>query len=189
MKEDIRPSEVNMKVLPNAYVSYLVEFHASRDFFECHELLEEYWKDHPKDPLTETWLGLIQLAVGLYHDRRGNKRGAIKMLMQAERKLAASPLKELGIDKDRLLEQLLPRLSEMQSGTESVYVDIDLRITSAELLARCQQLCKERNLIWGKPSSLVDESIIHRHLRRDRSEVIAARLQAYEAKKRERNGL
>lgn len=178
-----------MKVLPNAYLSFLVEFHATRDFFECHELLEEYWKEHPDDPLSETWLGLIQLAVGLYHERRGNKRGAIKMLIQAERKLAESPLEELSLDKDDLLKQLLPRLSELQSDNERAYEDINIRITSAELLARCQQLCEEQNLLWGKRSNLDDEAIIHRHIRRDRSEVIAARLKAYEAKKRERSGL
>ncbi|OMF38465.1 hypothetical protein BK133_01530 [Paenibacillus sp. FSL H8-0548] len=190
IKEQDRPSEeYDMKAFPNAYLLYLIEFHATRDFFECHELLEEYWKEYPEDPLTETWLGFIQLAVGLYHERRGNRRGAIKMLSQAERKLAASPLEELGIDKDHLLKQLLPRLSELQSDNETVYVDINLRITSTELLARCQQLCEECNLLWEKPSSLVDENIIHRHLRRDRSEVIAARLKAFEAKKRERSGL
>lgn len=178
-----------MKAFPNAYLLYLVEFHATRDFFECHELLEEYWKEQPEDPLSETWLGLIQLAVGLYHERRGNMRGAIKMLVQAETKLAASPLEELGIDKSVLLEHLLPRISILQTNIATSYVDIDLRIISNELLVLCQQACKERDLIWGKPSPMDDENIVHRHLRRDRSEVISARLRAFEAKKRERNGL
>lgn len=29
---------------PEAYIEYLAEFHGSRDYFECHELLEEHWK-------------------------------------------------------------------------------------------------------------------------------------------------
>ncbi len=29
---------------PNAYLDYLVYFHGHRDYFECHEVLEEYWK-------------------------------------------------------------------------------------------------------------------------------------------------
>ena len=41
---------------PEAFISYLIEFHATRDYFECHELLEEYWKAHPGDPLA----GLVQ---------------------------------------------------------------------------------------------------------------------------------
>jgi predicted metal-dependent hydrolase len=28
---------------PQAYVAYLAEFYGSRNFFECHEIMEEYW--------------------------------------------------------------------------------------------------------------------------------------------------
>lgn len=30
---------------PAEYLEYLVYFHADRDYFECHEILEEYWKE------------------------------------------------------------------------------------------------------------------------------------------------
>jgi len=178
-----------MITFPNAYISYLVEFHASRDYFECHELLEEYWKEHPGDPFANTWVGLIQLAVGLYHERRGNLRGAAKMLVQAEQKLSVSPLEKLGIDKDSLQKQLIPRIAALQAEDGRAYADFDLRIINNEVFALCMQACEDRGLIWGSPSPIDDESIIHRHTRRDRSDVIAARLKAYTAKKRERNGL
>ncbi|OBZ17445.1 MULTISPECIES: DUF309 domain-containing protein [Bacillales] len=178
-----------MNKFPNAYISYLVELHATRDFFECHELLEEYWKEHPDDPLADTWVGLIQLAVGLYHERRGNLRGSLKMLTQAGRKLSASPLEELGIDKDRLLLELNPRIAALQSEKETIYTDLNLQIVNEEVISLCHEACKSRGLIWGASSPLDDESIIHRHTRRDRSDVIAARMEAYTAKKRERNGL
>lgn len=178
-----------MITFPNAYVSYLVEFHASRDYFECHELLEEYWKEHPQDPLADTWVGFIQLAVGLYHERRGNLRGALKMFVQAEKKLSVSPLEELGIDKNSLLKQLVPRREALLAGIKMDYVDINLRIINDELLSLCHCSCEERGLKWGRPSPLGDESVIHRHTRRDRSDVIAARQEAYTAKKRERSGL
>ncbi|KRE25031.1 DUF309 domain-containing protein [Paenibacillus sp. Soil522] len=178
-----------MITFPNAYISYLVEFHASRDYFECHELLEEYWKEHPGDPFANTWVGLIQLAVGLYHERRGNLRGAAKMLVQAEQKLSLSPLEKLGIDKDSLQKQLIPRIAALQAEDETVYSDFNLRIINDEVFALCKQACKDRGLVWGSPSPLDDDSIIHRHTRRDRSDVIAERLKAYTAKKRERNGL
>lgn len=177
-----------MTTFPAAYLSYLVEFHATRDFFECHELLEEYWKEHPEDPIADTWVGLIQLAVGLYHERRGNKRGALKMMVQAERRLSLSPLEQLGIDKDHLENQLLPRIAALQSETDADYTDMDLRLTSDELLEQCLQACKDRDLIWGAPSSAFGDATIHRHTLRDRSDVIAARQEAYEAKRRERNG-
>ncbi|MDQ8739396.1 DUF309 domain-containing protein [Paenibacillus sp. LHD-38] len=177
-----------MQLFPKAYIDYLVEFHASRDYFECHELLEEYWKEHPEDPLSLTWVGLIQLAVGLYHERRGNRRGAEKMLVQAERKLFMAPLAELGIKKDSLVEQLKLRITSLQTGEDRLYSDIDFLIINDEVAALCKQACEQRGLKWGTPSPLHDESIIHRHTKRDRSEVILARMEAYAAKKREREG-
>ena len=32
-------------VYPEAYIEYLMYFHGNRDYFECHEVLEEYWKE------------------------------------------------------------------------------------------------------------------------------------------------
>jgi len=174
---------------PKAYIAYLVEFHASRDYFECHELLEEYWKENPGDRFADTWVGLIQLAVGLYHERRGNVRGAIKMLTQAERRVSAAPLNELGLDKRSLQVQLSSRLAYLQAEDETPYTDINLQIVNDDVVLLCKQTCDQRGLIWGAPSRLDEESIIHRHTKRDRSDVIAARLAAYAAKKRERSGL
>lgn len=178
-----------MSTFPDSYVAYLVEFHATRDYFECHELLEEYWKEHPDDPLADTWIGLIQLAVGLYHERRGNGSGASKMFEQARRRLTLSPLEQLGIEKDGLLAQLNERITSLRTDRQAAYSDINMRIVNAELLLMCNQLCEERGIVWGKASQLSDEFIIHRHTLRDRSDVIAARLEAYTAKKRERNGM
>lgn len=177
-----------MSSFPKSYIDYLVEFHATRDYFECHELLEEYWKEHPGDRFADTWVGLIQLAVSLYHERRGNVRGAVKMLMQAERRLSAAPLAELGIDKTSLQEQMVSRLASLQAEVATIYVDFNMHIINDEVINLCKQACEQKGLTWGTPSPLDDESIIHRHTKRDRSEVIAARLAAYTAKKRERNG-
>ncbi|MCD2486520.1 DUF309 domain-containing protein, partial [Staphylococcus aureus] len=48
---------------PKAYIDYLVEFHATRDYFECHEILEEYWKEDPPKKRKRYWVGFIELAV------------------------------------------------------------------------------------------------------------------------------
>ncbi|OME88110.1 hypothetical protein BK120_02005 [Paenibacillus sp. FSL A5-0031] len=174
---------------PKAYIAYLVEFHASRDYFECHELLEEYWKENPGDRFADTWVGLIQLAVGLYHERRGNVRGAVKMLMQADRRLSAAPLDELGLGKNSLQMQLSARLIYLQAEDVTPYTDINLQIVNEDVILLCKQMCDQRGLIWGATSPLDDDAIIHRHSKRDRSDVIAARLAAYEVKKRERSGM
>lgn len=171
---------------PEAYIAYLVEFHATRDFFECHELLEHYWKEHPSDGRGETWVGLIQLAVGQYHERRGNLRGASKMYGQAIHRLGAARLDLLGIDKESLMAQLDCRL-KIAGGGCIQYEDIQIHISDLHLLKLCELLCESRGLVWGSESPYHNDHIIHRHKLRDRSEVITAREAALQAK-REGNG-
>ncbi|KPC99353.1 hypothetical protein LR69_02339 [Geobacillus sp. BCO2] len=65
---------------PNAYIEYLVHFHSDRDYFECHEILEEHWK---QDGRNKGWLVLIQMAVAFYHYRRGNTSGALRLIRRA----------------------------------------------------------------------------------------------------------
>ena len=57
---------------PQKYIEYLVHFHGDRDYFECHEILEEYWKKIDNGNKESIWVGLIQLAVANYHHRRKN---------------------------------------------------------------------------------------------------------------------
>ena len=88
-----------MDAYPEAWLDYLFEFHATRDYFECHEILEEYWKSVPEgDPDRGVWVGLIQLAVALYHHRRGNRAGALKMYRGAAARLRPEALDRLGLD-------------------------------------------------------------------------------------------
>jgi hypothetical protein len=47
--------------------------------FHAHEVLEDAWKSAP-DGERQLWRGLAQLAVGLTHAARGNRRGAATLL-------------------------------------------------------------------------------------------------------------
>lgn len=47
--------------------------------FHAHEVLEGAWKSGPDDE-RPFWQGLAQLAVGLTHAQRGNRRGAVSLL-------------------------------------------------------------------------------------------------------------
>ena len=47
--------------------------------FHAHEVLEDVWKSAP-DGERQLWRGLAQLAVGLTHAARGNRRGAVALL-------------------------------------------------------------------------------------------------------------
>ncbi|WP_068609081.1 DUF309 domain-containing protein [Paenibacillus swuensis] len=161
-------------VYPEAYIQYLIHFHTDRDFFECHEILEEYWKENPDDGNGDVWVGLIQLAVGLYHQRRGNLGGARKMLASSLHKLTTFALNQWGIDADTFISSLQSRLVHLEEGSTG-YEDLNLPIADPGLLERCETQAKKKGWVWQTSSPMNDESIVQKHLVRDRSEVIRSR--------------
>lgn len=56
--------------------------------FAAHEVLEARWKAAP-DEERELWRGLAQLAVGLTHAQRGNRRGARELRRRGAERIAA----------------------------------------------------------------------------------------------------
>lgn len=159
---------------PEAYLRYLEHFHKTRDFFECHELLEEHWKMDPDDPSGDLWVGLIQLAVGLYHHRRGNAGGALKMLRGAIGRMAGKDLAVLGIDGERLLALVEERVRELERDPGVLYRDLDIPLADAELLPLVRPAADSR---------LLGPDIVERHRLRDRTEVVLARKAALEARR------
>lgn len=171
---------------PNAFVDYLVHFHTDRDYFECHEILEEYWKSLPEAGKDSTWVGLIQIAVSLYHHRRGNFTGAKKMLDSAIQILKANPdnLAVLGLSYDELLACLQKRKDAIDRN--QAYHSLDLPIADHKLRERCQNLSVERGLVFGSPSDLTNVYLCNKHMQRDRSDVIEKRAEELEKKTAER---
>lgn len=165
-----------MNTYPDAYVQYLVHFHGDRDWFECHEILEEYWKDHPNDKRSRTWVGLIQVAVGLYHQRRGNRAGAMKMLESAERNLDLIEMSGLGLDPERTIQLIQQRRQEVELSDEmKPFVDLNLPIVDPILMQQCIAICRELGTEWQAASRMEEPELLHRHTLRDRSDVIEAR--------------
>ncbi|MFC7371188.1 DUF309 domain-containing protein [Fictibacillus iocasae] len=159
-------------MLPEDWINYLVHFHTTRDYFECHEILEEYWKERGMNE--EVWVGFIQLAVALYHERRGNRSGAEKMMASAHKKLAEERehATTLGVNSEQLLTSMKNRLDQIMEKQN--YIDMSIPLNQ-EALACCQQVCRKRGLTWESPSAMNDENLLHRHKMRDRSDVIAER--------------
>lgn len=175
-----------MRRYEEAYISYLIHYHTARDYFECHEIMEEFWKQRPEDPLRDTYEGLIQLAVGLYHQRRGNRRGAAKMLEGALAHMKPAHLERLGIDAAPLREAVASRLAALRGGEEGDYADIDIPLTDEELLASCLAVSGGDASVWGGPSNLENVYLVHKHTLRDRSEVRSERERQRERKREER---
>ncbi|HIW35084.1 MAG TPA: DUF309 domain-containing protein [Candidatus Paenibacillus intestinavium] len=172
-------------VYPKEYINYLIEFHATRDYFECHELLEEYWKEHPNDGNEAFWVGCIQVAVGQYHERRNNLRGARLMYESAIEKFTMLPQVVKGIDVHNITVQLQQHVQACQ--LQLPYNDMKFIIVDPQLGELCEQEVALRNLRWDISSKEVSEEIIHRHKLRDRSDVIAARQEALRKKSIERD--
>ncbi|QFT89464.1 hypothetical protein FIU87_12465 [Bacillus sp. THAF10] len=168
---------------PKAYLDYLYHFHCDRDYFECHEVLEEYWKEKAVEEREIHWVGLIQIAVGLYHHRRSNFNGAKKMLLNARAitKKTTGKLEALGLDSCKLINLLDERIKAIQQMKP--YTSMNLPISSSELQISCERLATNKNFVWGTKSNLADESLIHRHSLRDRTDVIHERQRQLALKK------
>jgi uncharacterized protein len=168
---------------PSAYIDYLIHFHCDRDFFECHEELEEHWKQDRRGERKEYWVGLIQLAVALYHHRRSNFNGAYRMLSSSINIINSEKeaIIGLGLKFDDLIIIINNRLLEI--ANKETYTDINLPISDKKLLNRCLAAASEQGLSWGQHSTH-DSSIIHKHTLRDRSDVIEERNKQKELRKK-----
>ncbi|RXZ81900.1 DUF309 domain-containing protein [Paenibacillaceae bacterium] len=175
---------------PQPYVHYLIEFHATRDYFECHEIMEEFWKERgADDPHARIWVGLIRVAVAQYHHRRGNIQGASKMLSLAIGSLEGTELSLLALDGRRLLQQLTDQYARLTAEKGPYpFNDMNLPITDPGLIEQCKASSEQIAAVWGMPSTLTDDALVHRHRLRDRTEVIEARSQAAATKRRAREG-
>jgi predicted metal-dependent hydrolase len=160
---------------PKEYVEFLAYFHGNRDYFECHEILEDYWKNVEPSNKDSVWVGLIQLAVSSYHHRRANFNGAKRTLEKAAKifSLNEGSLVDLGLDKQSFFLLLKERLSAIQK--EIGYTSFDLPISDPLLVAKCIETSKKKGFTWGNKSDMTKLSIIHKHKMRDRTYVIQER--------------
>ena len=166
----------------NEYIDFLIHFHGDRDYFECHEILEEYWKEVDPGNKQSIWVGLILLAVAMYHHRRGNFSGAKKSLTKSIVILTENKnqIDRLGIDSIKLLQDLTTNIDHIANGRK--YSSYNLPINDAALIAICRNKCNQTGFIWCSDSDLSNKELIHRHALRDRSKVIEERQNALKNK-------
>lgn len=158
------------------YVAYCTYFNGNRDYFECHEVLEEYWKEIAPGDKDHVLVGLVQLATGMYHWRRGNYSGSARILTKSLHNLQQNRhsvfLQPLD---DRLLEQHIFQAIEAVEQ-QKPFQPFDLSITEPAFLETVA------SKIAALP--LADEDyLLHKHMLRDRSEVLEARMAKIAAKK------
>jgi predicted metal-dependent hydrolase len=130
------------------YVEFLYYFNIERDYFECHEVMEELWLEEGRKPLFQ---GLLQIAVGLYHHRNGNVGGAIKLFAQGIDKLQSFPKFTLGIDLAAIVEEsrdYVQKLLKIEQ-TPFEFYDLNIIIVDPELGDQVQAMiadgCKHQD--------------------------------------------
>lgn len=75
------------------------------DYFECHEVLEELWKQQTGEDRQFTQ-GLIQIAVAIHHLKRNNEKGALKLFDRGLARLKACSAGYAGIDVPSLIDEV-----------------------------------------------------------------------------------
>ncbi|TBL81344.1 DUF309 domain-containing protein [Paenibacillus thalictri] len=121
------------------YVQFIYYFNVERNYFECHEVMEELWLEEGRNPLYQ---GMLQVAVGLYHHWNGNPGGAVKLLTAAAEKLAGYPDLIGGIRLDRLKADsglYLTKLHRLAQEPFAPY-DLDIEIVDPELELLVEEL-------------------------------------------------
>jgi len=172
---------------PPEWIAYLAEYFGSRDYFECHEQMEALWKKEKGTDRERCWLVLVRIAVAQYHARRGNGAGAYKMMAKAAEEIEPARMDAAGLDGERLADMLRGLVARWQGPAGVRYEDFALPVADPALLQAARERCAEQGWTWGTPAGEAGADIVHRHLRRDRSAVIAAR-QAAAAEKARRRG-
>jgi uncharacterized protein len=151
------------------YIEFCTYFNGNQDYFECHEVLEEYWKEIAPGEKKHPLVGYIQVATGLYHWRRGNFAGAERMLKNALRIFETEEIDFIFLEKidfKQLLEDVQTSIQRITSGAP--FEGFNVVIVDAVLHTLVQDAIK----------SLPDEDtafLLNKHTLRDRSDVIMER--------------
>jgi predicted metal-dependent hydrolase len=111
---------------PPGLLRGIAQFNA-REYFECHETLENIWKVEP-GPIRTLYKGILQVGVGCYHLLRANYKGAVIKLQSGADYLEPYAPRCMGVEVVRLIADartLRARLVEL--GPEH-FRDVDLAL-------------------------------------------------------------
>jgi predicted metal-dependent hydrolase len=112
-QEGLSPFLSEAPAPPHELTLAVAEFNRGQ-YWQCHETLEGLWLPEHY-PLRLFYHGLIKAAVGLLHLERHNQHGATAKLRDAEHTLAPFLPHFMGIDTDRLRQDVVQRLAYVES--------------------------------------------------------------------------
>uniref|UniRef100_UPI0011552444 DUF309 domain-containing protein n=1 Tax=Bacillus sp. S1-R5C1-FB TaxID=1973491 RepID=UPI0011552444 len=144
------------------YIQFLIHFHVDYDYFECHEILEEYWKTKPRRKRDNYLVGLMQIAVSLYHHSRSNWNGPEKLMKGAITILEknSAHVLHLGINEAQLLFLLKDKFQSIQK--KEGFKTLFLPISGIALEKQCIEICEKQKLPWKDVNAISNEYIVHK---------------------------
>jgi uncharacterized protein len=148
------------------WTQYLYEFHVTRDYYRCHDFLEEWWFElgNPQDHLL---MAFIQLAVAQYHWRADNLKGAQILYEKSLRifKMNFDKIHEYGINANRLIQQM----EEAKKNVEllDTFYEYNLPIMDDLLISKLTQLANQSKLMLYAPSDMSDLKLVYHHKYKD----------------------
>jgi predicted metal-dependent hydrolase len=149
------------------FVQFLKEFNDINDYFECHEVLEDYWKEIAPRQKNHPLTAFILMSTSMYHWRRGNIPGAIKTMNKSIKRFIETYDSSFftTLDFKDIMQSTTNSLLLMQKISE--FQPFSIQIIDSELLSLVNKL-KIKNS---------DELhfLIHKHMLRDRSEILEVR--------------
>lgn len=152
------------------FIRFIIHFNYEADYFECHEVGEDYWKQiAPKDK-THPLTGWIQVAVGMYHWRRSNYPGALRSFIRAKPKLTDAGVWTEGFDADALIQQIGMAIEAVTKREE--FQPFELPLIGEELTKEVETMLSAYTLTEDDAYYLM-----HKHRLRDRSSIISLREQ------------
>ncbi|MBA2749549.1 MAG: DUF309 domain-containing protein [Tatlockia sp.] len=90
-----------------------VEQFNQKQFYACHDTLEALWME-AIEPQKTFYQAILQIAVALYHLGNSNLRGACILLGEGTNKLSRYEASYAGIDVDKLLDDSVALLLQLQ---------------------------------------------------------------------------
>jgi uncharacterized protein len=73
------------------------------EFYECHDTIEELWMEEA-EKIRDLYKGILQIGVALYHERHGNRKGALRLLTSGIGLIEPFAPACLGIDVSGLMD-------------------------------------------------------------------------------------
>ncbi|MGL4642537.1 MAG: DUF309 domain-containing protein, partial [Cetobacterium sp.] len=99
------------------YLKFIQVFQNERDFFGCHEILEDVWVEETKcETRKHVAINLLLISVGLLHWRNKNFKGAVQVLENSLNNYeeVSFLIEELGIDSKELKDMIQDTISKIK---------------------------------------------------------------------------